>query len=132
MSFLNNLAEIINKFAEKSEGYKNKKVKEHNIKLIKIFINHLNIIVSKMATEENLSSQTDISARATEIFKDALRIEPETEKGKIARIKTQKYIIKLSGEHIRKLTNEEIKLFRDDKLVGFSEDKKKKLANKDV
>lgn len=69
-----------------------------NFIYIKVFFNQLDIIASKMARRENLATQVEIKTRATEIFKDAANIEPETHEGKLARMESQKH-----AQHVTQL-----------------------------
>jgi hypothetical protein len=102
---------------------------------IKVFFDHLNIITSNMAGMEKLSSRRDIGVRATEIFKDAIRIEPETQEGKLAREEAQKYASQVTQlvrmPSLTPITEEEKEMFRNHPMFGFSEDKKRKYESEE-
>jgi hypothetical protein len=109
------------------------KLKNRNLffKTSTIFVNKLDIICSSIARSENLQSQAEITTRATEIFRDACRIEPETEKGRLARREAQEYTINTAKlvriSDSRPKTKEDIEILSNHPMFGVSEEKKKRL-----
>ena len=64
-----------------------------------VFADYLSKVSAKIAKKENLNlkikakTSLELIARMNEIFKDAIRVEPETDEGKFARAESQKYAL---------------------------------------